>query len=40
MRIDFPYPGYEDIAPVELPDATLLGVFGLRTLRSFGFEAG
>jgi hypothetical protein len=25
MRIAFPYPGYEDIAPVEVPDANLLG---------------
>ncbi len=30
MRIDFPYPGYEGIAPVEVPDAQLLGVFGPR----------
>jgi len=28
MRIDFPYPGYERIAPVDVPDARLLGVFG------------
>src|SRR5437016_5201239 len=28
MRIDFPYPGYEQIAPVDVPDARLLGVFG------------
>jgi nickel-dependent lactate racemase len=27
MQIDFPYPGYEGIAPVEVPDANLLGVF-------------
>src|SRR5919202_1668894 len=27
MRIDFPYPGYQDIAPVEVPDKNLLGVF-------------
>ena len=27
MRIDFPYPGYEAIAPVEVPDANLMGVF-------------
>src|SRR5438093_171835 len=32
MRIDFPYPGYEAIAPVEVPDANLMGVF---TPRSF-----
>ena len=30
MRIDFPYPGYEDIAPVDVPDAQLMGVFGPR----------
>jgi nickel-dependent lactate racemase len=27
VRIDFPYPGYEAIAPVEVPDANLIGVF-------------
>ena len=27
MRIDFPYLGYEAIAPVEVPDANLMGVF-------------
>jgi lactate racemase len=32
MRIGFPYPGYEAIAPVEVPDANLMGVF---TPRSF-----
>jgi nickel-dependent lactate racemase len=32
MRIDFPYPGYEDIAPVEVPDERLMGVFGPREL--------
>src|ERR1043165_4195438 len=26
MRIDFPYPGYERNAPVDVPDARLLGV--------------
>jgi lactate racemase len=30
MQIDFPYPGYEQIAPVEVPDPNLLGVFGPR----------
>jgi lactate racemase len=30
VRIDFPYPGYEDIAPVDVPDAQLMGVFGPR----------
>src|SRR5438874_4854190 len=27
MRIDFPFPGYEGIAPVEVPDSNLMGVF-------------
>ena len=27
MRIDFPFPGYEKIAPVDVPDANLMGVF-------------
>lgn len=31
MRIDFPYPGYEAIAPVDVPDPSLLGVFSPRT---------
>ncbi len=31
MRISFPYPGYEDIEPVEVPDANLLGVYAPRT---------
>ncbi len=31
MRIDFPYPGYEQIAPVDVPDRNLLGVFTPRT---------
>ncbi|HEU4700083.1 MAG TPA: nickel-dependent lactate racemase [Gemmatimonadales bacterium] len=31
MRIDFPYPGYEAIAPVEVPDGNLMGVFAPRT---------
>lgn len=33
MRIDFPYPGYEGIEPVEVPDANLLGVFSPRALQ-------
>src|SRR5881227_3610411 len=35
MRIDFPYPGYQAIAPVEVPDANLMGVF---TPRSFAVD--
>jgi nickel-dependent lactate racemase len=31
VKIDFPYPGYEKIAPVEVPDANLMGVFSPRT---------
>jgi lactate racemase len=27
VRIDFPYPGYEQIAPIDVPDASLMGVF-------------
>ena len=32
MKIDFPYPGYERIAPVEVPDANLMGVYAPRTV--------
>lgn len=35
MRIEFPYPGYEAIAPVEVPDKNLMGVF---TPRSFNTD--
>lgn len=31
MHIDFPYPGYEGIAPVEVPDSVLMGVFAPRS---------
>lgn len=33
MRVDFPYPGYENIAPVDVPEAQLLGVFAPEPLR-------
>jgi nickel-dependent lactate racemase len=33
MRIDFPYAGYERIAPVDVPDTRLLGVFGPERVR-------
>jgi nickel-dependent lactate racemase len=33
LRIDFPYPGYEAIAPVEVPDRNLMGVYSPRTFR-------
>ena len=32
MKIDFPYPGYERIAAVEVPDANLLGVYAPRAV--------
>jgi lactate racemase len=31
MKIDFPYPGYEGIAPVDVPDPNLMGVYAPRT---------
>jgi nickel-dependent lactate racemase len=33
VRVDFPYPGYENIAPVDVPEAQLLGVFAPEPLR-------
>lgn len=38
MHIDFPYPGYEGIAPVEVPDEVLMGVFSPRSFE--GTEEG
>jgi nickel-dependent lactate racemase len=32
VTVDFPYPGYEGIAPVEVPDANVLGVFAPRAV--------
>lgn len=32
MKIDFPYPGYERITAVEVPDANLLGVYAPRAV--------
>lgn len=32
MRVDFPFAGYEGIAPVEVPDANLLGLFAPRSV--------
>src|SRR2546421_9177173 len=32
MKIDFPYPGYERIAPIVVPDANLLGVYAPRSV--------
>ncbi|HEY0378971.1 MAG TPA: nickel-dependent lactate racemase [Pyrinomonadaceae bacterium] len=34
MRIEFPYPGYEQIAAVEVPDANLSGVYAPRALKA------
>src|SRR5436309_14593419 len=31
VTIDFPYPGYQRIAPVEVPDEMLMGVYSPRT---------
>ena len=30
MRIDFPYPGYQNIAPAKVPDGNLMGIFAPR----------
>lgn len=36
VKIDFPYPGYEQIAPAEVPDANLIGVYGPRSVQELG----
>ncbi|MCA1601977.1 MAG: nickel-dependent lactate racemase [Acidobacteria bacterium] len=38
MKIDFPYPGYERIAPVEVPDANLMGVYAPRAFEQVNEE--
>lgn len=38
MIIDFPYPGYEQIAAVEVPDENLLGVYAPRSVGQVGEE--
>ncbi|HEX6183623.1 MAG TPA: lactate racemase domain-containing protein [Pyrinomonadaceae bacterium] len=38
MIINFPYPGYERIAAVEVPDENLLGVYALRSVGQVGEE--
>jgi lactate racemase len=38
MTIDFPYPGYERIAPVEVPDANLMGVYAPHAVGRVGEE--
>ena len=32
MIVDFPYPGYEKIAPAEIPDENVMGVYGPRSM--------
>ncbi|MDQ3804629.1 MAG: nickel-dependent lactate racemase [Acidobacteriota bacterium] len=39
MRVGFPYEGYEQIAPAEVPDANLLGVYRPRSLDAVDEEA-
>ena len=34
MKIDFPYPGYEQIQPVNVPNENLMGVFSPRAFDS------
>ena len=38
MKIDFPYPGYEGVAPVEVPDENLMGVYAPRAVGQVGEE--
>jgi lactate racemase len=38
LIIDFPYPGYEHIGAVEVPDENLLGVYSPRSMRQAGEE--
>src|SRR5215212_11857813 len=38
MKIDFPYPGYERVAPVEVPDVNLMGIYAPRALGQVGEE--
>jgi nickel-dependent lactate racemase len=39
LKIDFPYPGYEQIAAVEVPDANLLDVYSPRSVGEVDEEA-
>jgi nickel-dependent lactate racemase len=39
LRIDFPYPGYEAIAPIEVPDANVMGVFTPETVSGIDEDA-
>lgn len=39
MKIDFPFPGYENIAPLEIPDKNLMGVFSPRAYEGVDEQA-
>jgi lactate racemase len=39
LRIGFPYPGYEQIAPVEVPDSNLMGVYQPRPIGTVDEES-
>ena len=39
MIIDFPYRGYDDIAPAEIPDANIMGVYAPRVVDVVGEDA-
>src|SRR5687767_10999740 len=39
MKIGFPYPGYEQIAPVEVPDANLMGMYEPRAVADANEES-
>jgi len=39
MKIDFPFPGYEQIAPLEVPDRQLMGVFAPRSFEHVDEES-
>jgi nickel-dependent lactate racemase len=39
LKIDFPYPGYEQIAPAEVPHANLMGVYEPRSIGELDEEA-
>jgi nickel-dependent lactate racemase len=39
VKVTFPYPGYQDIAGVEIPDANLLGVYAPRRVDGLDEEA-
>ena len=39
MRVEFPYPNYHSIAPFEVPDTNLVGVYAPRRARELGVTA-